>query len=81
MDQSYFKIDPCALIKTAKLIELVYSTHTWFPYTFNLKMSQGPFIRHICNNTPTLRLRMLMILKFLGRNGQSFACKLANFWA
>ena len=26
---------------------------------------------------PTLRLQVLMILKFLGRNRQSFACKLA----
>jgi len=30
MDKRYFKVGPCALINTAKLIELVYSTNTWF---------------------------------------------------
>jgi len=31
MDKSYFKVNPCAMIKTITLIKLVYSTHTWFP--------------------------------------------------
>jgi len=50
MDKGYLKVRPCVIIKTIKLIELVYSTHTWFPYPFNLKMIQGPFIGYICNN-------------------------------
>jgi len=28
MDKSYLKAEPCALIKTAKLIELIYSAYT-----------------------------------------------------
>ena len=50
MDKGYLKVGPCAMLKTIKLIELVYSAHTWFFYAFNLKMIQGPFIGYICNN-------------------------------
>ena len=46
MDKSYLKIGPCALIKTTMLIPPILG----FPYAFDLKMSQGPFIRRICNN-------------------------------
>jgi len=28
MDKGYLKVGPCALIKTAKLIELAYYAHT-----------------------------------------------------
>jgi len=30
MDKGYLKVGPCAMIKTIKLIELVYSTHNRF---------------------------------------------------